>query len=159
MLSEESAMGDFPVEAVATMRDICIATDKSNDPRHEYTNFDHAKHAVQKAAVDVALNIDAKAIIALTETGTTPFVISRFRNRIPIIAVSDKSEALGFLSLAHGVSVATCGAIRTIPELRAGIRDLVKKLGVAKTGDRLVIVSGLTFGTTGSTNMLFVETV
>ncbi len=159
MLSEESAMGDYPVEAVATMRAICEANDMVNDPRHEYVHFDHARHGLPKAAVELAKTLGAKAIVALTETGSTPFVISRFKTNIPVIALTDKSPKLNFLSLAHGVSLIPHEAIHSIPELRTSVREMVKSEGVAKKGEKIVVVSGLTFGVSGSTNMLFVEEV
>jgi pyruvate kinase len=111
------------------------------------------------SAAVLSENIKAKAIIALTETGSTPFKISRFKNHIPIVALTDKKEKLNFLSLAHGVSVIERETIHNIPELRASIKEIVKEYGIAKKGEKIVVVSGLTFGTSGSSNMLFVEEI
>lgn len=159
MLSEESAVGLYPVLAVQTMRDIAMATDKANDPRHEYLKLDYKVDAIKLGAVELAKMVDAKAIIALTETGSTPFKISRFKNKIPIIALSDKKENLLSLSLAHGVSTLESKTVHNIPELRNSIKDIVKKYNIAGKGDNVLVVSGLTFGTTGSSNMLFVEEI
>jgi len=157
MLSEESAVGKFPFEAVSTMRDICEATDKVNDPRHEFIDFDHEKDAIKKAAVDLAKTIKAKAIVALTETGSTPYKISRFKNNIPIIAVTATASNLHYLSLAHGVSIIEHSPIHSIPELRKSLHGILSAYDIADKGDSVVVVSGLTFGTSGSSNMVFVE--
>lgn len=157
MLSEESAVGEYPVEAVATMRAICEATDEVNDPRHEYVKFDHQAQGLSKAAVELARTLGAKAIIALTESGSTPLTVSRFKGNIPIIALTEHVSSLHFLSLAHGVSVITCPAIHTIPELRKTIRNIITRYGIAEPGEPVVVVSGMTFGVSGSSNMIFTE--
>jgi len=159
MLSEESAVGMYPVLAVQTMREIAEATDKANDPRHEYLNLDLSVDAIKLGSVEIAKMVEAKAIIALTETGSTPFKISRFKNNIPIIALTDKKDGLLFLSLAHGVSIIESKTVHNISELRNSIKEIAKEYGIAKKGDKIVVVSGLTFGTTGSSNMLFVEQI
>lgn len=157
MLSEESAVGEFPVLAVETMREIARVTDKANDPRCEYKNLDLQKDAIKKSAVELAKTINAKCIVALTETGSTPFKISRFKNNIPIIAVTDKKESVGYLALAHGVSTIIHDTVHNLPELRNTIKEIAKFYGIAKKGDRIVVVSGLTFGTSGASNAVFIE--
>lgn len=159
MLSEESAVGMYPVLAVQTMRDIAIATDKANDPRHEYLNLNLEVDAIKLGSVEIAKMVGAKAIIALTETGSTPFKISRFKNNIPIIALTDKKSEIGSLSLAHGVSVIESKTVHNIPELRNSLKEIAKEYNLAKKGEKLVVVSGLTFGTSGSSNMLFIEEI
>ena len=159
MLSEESAIGSYPVLAVETMRDIAEVTDAENFLKTDYTELDKFKDAITKQAVILAKTIDAKAILALTETGLTPFKISRFKNNIPVIAITDKSDITNYLSLAHGVSVLKSETIRNLPSLRQVVKDITKEYKIAKKGDRLVVVSGLTFGVSGSTNMLFIEEI
>ncbi len=159
MLSEESAVGEYPVEAVRTMYEICVATDKTEDPRNAFIKLDLQKDAIKKSAVEIAENINAKCIIALTETGSTPLKISRFRNHLPIIALTDKVETMKYLSLAHGVHIVEHAQIHNMKELRESIKDIVKENGLAKKGDKVVVVSGLTFGESGSSNMLFVEEI
>jgi pyruvate kinase len=159
MLSEESAMGDFPVEAVKTMRDICVATDKTEEPRNNFINLDLNKDAIKKSSVELAKMIKAKAIIALTETGSTPFKISRFRSHLPIIALSSKLEEMKYLSLAHGVCLVSHKEINDIKELRDSIKEIAIDYELAEKGEKVVVVSGLTFGKTGTSNMLFVEEI
>jgi pyruvate kinase len=159
MLSEESAVGQFPVLAVKTMRDIAVVTDKSNDPRHDYLALDLEKDAIKKEAVHLAKLVKAKAIVALTETGSTPFKISRFKSDIPVIAVTDKKEELRYLSLAHGVSVLEYKAVNNMVDLRKAIKEICEEYNLAKKGEKVVVASGLTFGTSGATNMIFIETI
>jgi pyruvate kinase len=159
MLSEETAVGNFPVLAVRTMSDIAVVTDAVNDPRQEYLDLDLDKDAIKKQAVLLAKTIKAKAIIALTETGSTPFKISRFKNNIPIIAVTDKKSLVCHLALAHGVSILYHEAVNNFQELRKTIKEIVKKYSLAKKGEKVVVASGFTFGTSGATNMIFIEEV
>ncbi len=159
MLSEETAVGNFPVLAVQTMRDIAVVTDRENFDRHEYSHLDLHKDSLKKQAVELAKMVNAKAIISLTETGSTAFKISRFKNNIPIIAIIDKPDIANYLSLAHGVSVLVEKTLKDIPELREKIKELAEQYAFAKEGDRLVVVSGLTFGTPGAANMMFIEEI
>jgi pyruvate kinase len=141
------------------MREIAEVTDKANDPRHEYLDLDLGKDAIKKEAVELANMIGAKAIIALTETGSTPFKISRFKNNIPIIAVTDKKDVCNYLSLAHGVSTIVMDTVHDLGELRKAIKDISKSYNIATKGDKIVVVSGLTFGISGASNMIFIEEV
>lgn len=159
MLSEESAVGEYPVLAVKTMKEIAEVTDRVNDPRYEFLKFDMENDAIKKEAVNLAKTIKAKAIFALTETGSTPFIISRFKWDIPVIAITDKKSDLGYLALAHGVSVLESKTINNLPELRKTISQLAIEYGIAKKGDKVVVASGLSFGTSGATNMIFIETI
>jgi pyruvate kinase len=159
MLSEESAVGDFPVLAVKTMKEIAEETDAHNDPRHEFINFDVSKDSIKKGAVEIAKNINAKCIIALTETGSTPFKISRFKNNIPIIALTQSKSNMNFLSLAHGVSILEASEIHNIDELKKITRSIIIENKLCKKDEQYIVVSGLTFGTSGASNMIFVESL
>jgi pyruvate kinase len=132
MLSEETAIGNFPVLVVQTMRQIAETIDKENFERHEYTHLNLYKDALKGQAVELAKMIDAKAIISLTETGSTAFKISRFKNSIPVIAIVDKLSVANYLSLAHGVSVLVEKTLKDIPDLRKKIEELSRVYGFAK---------------------------
>lgn len=159
MLSEESAAGEYPALAVKTMRDIAVVTDSANDPRHSFIKLDLQKDAIKKQGEELAKMIGAKAIIALTETGSTPYKISRFKNNIPVIAVTENSEKMKYLSVAHGVSIVVHAPIQDIKDLRTSIKAICKENGIAKKGEKVVVASGLTFGTSGATNMIFIEEI
>lgn len=159
MLSEESAVGNFPVLAVKTMQEIAEVTDRANDPRHEYTKLNIENDAIKKEAVHLAKMLKAKAIFALTESGSTPFKISRFKWDIPVIAVTDDKKNMEYLALAHGVSVIECSSISNFTDLKKSIKEVAVKYGIAKKGEKVVVASGMTFGKSGATNMIFVEEI
>jgi pyruvate kinase len=157
MLSEESAMGKYPVEAVEMMAQIARATDLSLRPRIDEIKFEKKEDALKKQAVMLATEVGAKAIISLTETGSTPMKLASFKGTRSVIAVTDSEEVASKLTLVRGVWPLIHKGVKDFDELRKMIKDLVKVEGIAEKGDTVVVVSGMTFGVTGASNMLFVE--
>lgn len=157
MLSEESAMGMYPTEAVEMMAQISRATDPNLRPRTDEVKFEKQEDAIKKQAVMLADDVNAKAIIALTETGSTPMKLASFKGKRSIIAVTHDENVANKLSLVRGVWPIVRKGVKDLPELRAMIKTLIKEEGIAEKGDVVVVVSGMTFGTTGASNMLFVE--
>lgn len=105
----------------------------------------------------LADEVNAKAIIALTETGSTPIKLASFKGKRSVIAVTQDENVANKLSLVRGVWPIVRKGVKDLPELRSMIKTLVKEEGIAEKGDVVVVVSGMTFGTTGASNMLFVE--
>jgi pyruvate kinase len=157
MLSEESAMGMYPTEAVEMMAQISRATDPALRPRIDEIKFERQEDAIKKQAVMLADEVNAKAIIALTETGSTPIKLASFKGKRSVIAVTQDENVANKLSLVRGVWPIVRKGVKDLPELRSMIKTLVKEEGIAEKGDVVVVVSGMTFGTTGASNMLFVE--
>lgn len=159
MLSEETAIGEYPILSVKTMREIAEETDAHDTPRNKFLNFDAENDGIKKGAVKIAKNIKAKCIIAITETGNTPFKISRFENKIPIIALTHKINNMNYLSLARGVEIIETEKIKSINELKSVIKKVIIENNLCKKGEKYVVVSGMIFGTSGASNMIFVETL
>lgn len=157
MLSEESAMGKYPVEAVEMMAQIARATDPSLRPRIDEIKFDKKEDAIKKQAVMLATEVGAKAIISLTETGSTPMKLASFKGTRSVIAVTESREVASKLTLVRGVWPIIHDGVKDFVELRKVIKELIKNEGIAEKGDTVVVVSGMTFGTPGGSNMLFVE--
>lgn len=157
MLSEESAMGKYPVEAVEMMAQIARATDPSLRPRIDEIKFEKKEDAIKKQAVMLATEVGAKAIISVTETGSTPMKLASFKGTRSIIGVTYDENVARRLTLVRGVWPILHDPVHSFDELRALIRELVKHEGIAEKGDTVVVVSGMTFGTPGGANMLFVE--
>ncbi|WP_195270216.1 pyruvate kinase [Eubacterium sp. 1001713B170207_170306_E7] len=162
MLSGETAAGAYPVQAVETMANIVEKTERSE----EYINRQKPEHgeltitnAVSEAAVQIAANLDATAIIAATSSGHTPRMLSKYRPECTILAVSDKVSTVRRLTLSWGVYC------MYMPELRdtdSMVHDSVQaavELGVVKIGDLAVVAAGVPLGVQGNTNMIKVHTV
>ncbi|MGC1466652.1 MAG: pyruvate kinase [Pseudolabrys sp.] len=159
MLSAESAAGQFPVEAVATMNR--IAEEVEHDPGYraivtaqraepEATGAD----AIADAARQIAETLDLSAIVCWTSSGSTGLRVARERPKSPIVALSPSDATARRLSLVWGVhSVVTEDAHDQDDMVERACRIAFKE-GFAKAGQRVIIVAGVPLGTPGATNML-----
>lgn len=158
MLSGETAAGEYPVESVEVMTRIAIATEHSRSKR-QFVNLHGSSDvidAVTLSVVRVSESINAKAIIALTESGLTARMISRFHAPYPIIAISPVALSCNQLVLSYGVFPIKITLSKNIDMFTRQITDFVLKNGIAKRGDKIVLSAGMPFGKIGSTNTLFV---
>ena len=157
MLSEETAVGRYPTQAVATMVRIACATEESLGAqalRPEYHELPSIPDTISYSACLMAEDLSARAIITPTHSGYTTRLISRYRPKAPIIALSPSAETIRRLCL-------TWGAVPLhVPELMSS-RDFleravaaVKKAGMVRRGDRVVVTAGLPAGTGGITNLI-----
>lgn len=157
MLSEESTLGDYPEEAVAMMAKVAETSEQalSADPSEEVGIADTVTRAVDEAA----RAIGATAIVAYTETGASALMVARFRPACPVIALTPHQATVQKLTLAAGVFPYRMAHAKSFD---AGLRTIpafLKERGLAKKGDRIVVVAGLTVGVKGKTNTLVVLTV
>lgn len=171
MLSEESALGEYPVEAVSMMSKVAEMAEK-NYPYHEVLYGSMLVHksgeadvhkdvvdAVTFEAVSTARKVGAKAIVALTESGLTARMISRYRPEQPIIVMSPKRHVIEQMVLMFGCHPVRIEKLTTIDDVMKEVRMFVLAHKFAKKGDKVVIVAGVPFGRVGGTNMLLVEVV
>lgn len=171
MLSEESALGEYPVETVAMMSKVALMIEK-NYPYQEALYGDTLEggsgvndeykdivDAVTFGAVGTASTVGATAIIALTETGLTARMLSRFRPKQPIIVMSPKRHVIEQMSLSFGCYPVRIEKLVTIDEVMSEVREYVLAHKFAKKGDKVVISAGVPFGRAGGTNILLVEVI
>lgn len=161
MLSEETTLGKYPVEAVMMMTRVARKTEERYMER-EYGNGEDVKStidAVTDSVVYVANDVNAKAIVALTESGTTARMISRFRPKQPIIVMTPNARTYNKLALSFGCYPVKIKGFRYVGEVRDEVGKFLIKNGIAKKNDRVVIAAGVPFGKTGGTNMLLVDTI
>jgi pyruvate kinase len=161
MLSAESASGQFPCEAVAMMNS--IATSVENDPgyaaRVHFTRTDPdptTADAIAQAANTMVDTVSAKAIVCFTSSGSTARRLSRERPAVPLLVLTPKvatARRLGILWGAHAVRTRDVGSFE---EMIAKAKRMALRHGVAKGGDRIVIIAGVPFGTPGSTNVIHI---
>jgi pyruvate kinase len=161
MLSGETAAGKYPVESVAVMTRIALATEHSRNKRQFVNLYDSSDviDAVTLSVVRVSESINAKAIIALTESGLTARMISRFHAPYPIIAVSPVESSCNQLVLSYGVFPVKITLSKNIDVFTKQIKDFVLKEKIAKKGEKIVLSAGMPFGRVGSTNTLFVLSI
>ncbi len=164
MLSGESAVGAYPVEAVAAMAKIACQAEK-DDPRflpgapvwHEMDASD-TTNAVGHAACTLAKDIQAKALIAITKSGYTASRMSKFRPVTPIIAATPHEKAYHQMALIWGVEPLMVENLQNVDVLVYRCLEEAKKEGQLQKGDKVVISAGVPLDIAGNTNMIRVET-
>lgn len=161
MLSEETASGRYPVEAVHYMALIAESAEK-NFPHAYYLRMAPPREiavSVANAACLLAKNIDASAIVATTRSGATAALIARYRPAQPVLALSPDERAVRVLALYWGCLPTYLDNIEDTDEMveRAAAAALEK--GHGRKGDKLVITAGRPIWAAGTTNMLWVKTL
>lgn len=164
MLSGETAVGLYPDKAVAAMDRICLSAEKHRSIKSmRYAKGQQLKYvdeAIAMATMFTANHLDIKAIIALTESGTTPLLMSRVNSNIPIYGLSRHDTTLRCMTLYRGVYPVPFDATHIDRRVlnQAAIFELQKR-GILKTGDLVIITKGDLIGVHGRTNSLKIVTV
>jgi pyruvate kinase len=162
MLSQETAVGQYPVEAVATMGRIAReaeATPYLSAPPPPAVGKLDVPATVSRAAVQMAADLGAKAIVAFTESGATARYVSRFRPRNPIIGLTTSEAARRRMALFWGVETAAPLAVGTqVRGMIAQADERVVSEGLLTPGDLIVVVAGSPGGR-GGTNRVLVHRV
>jgi pyruvate kinase len=159
MLSEETAIGQYPVECVQTIIKVAreIESSRPLDRRRSGDAFD-ASLAIARTAAVLAQESGAAAIICSTRTGNTARSVARFRPGVPLIAISDELAVIGELTLWRGVRPCYIPLDLSFEERIATSVVVAERMGLALEGAKLVIVGGMPPGS-HQTNLLFVHTV
>jgi pyruvate kinase len=150
MLSGETAIGEFPVEAVQTMTRIMLATEPLLKERGALADVQaHDVHPITAAAVRgsaiIADQLGAKLVVVATRSGGTCRLRSKQRDFIPTVGVSDSLAVLRKLALLWGVTPLAGAPVHDGPKLRAFIDRWGREQGIIQRGDRLVFVTGTNF--------------
>ncbi len=159
MLSGETAVGRFPVEAVKTMSEIAIATEKDIDyvsrmQKREITTRLDVTNAISHATCTTAHDLEAVAIMTVSKSGLTARMISRFRPSCPIICGTTEEKVLRQMNLSWGVVPIIVQEKTTSDELFDHVVEVSQKEGLVQSGDIVVITLGVPLGVSGTTNML-----
>ncbi len=163
MLSGETAVGSYPVEAVRTMAALALEAEGS---LREYGHLQHiisepahvVTEAVSQAAITMAKHLEATAILTLTESGFTSRSISKFRPECPILAVSASERVVRRLALNWGVTALRYDGDPSDDAMIRFALDRAGEQGIVRRGDVVVATAGL-HRRTGSTNVIRVMTV
>jgi pyruvate kinase len=162
MLSGETALGDFPVEAVAYMDRIARAVEPSLDYRHELPQAHEEPtvgQAMSNAACDIAEALGAQAILVPTFTGRTASAVARLRPRRLIVALSHHDYALRQLALEWGVIPIPIEQASDVEDLWAKTMEAARADGFVSEGDLVVITAGTAVNLPGTTDVIKVDLV
>ena len=164
MLSAETAAGQYPVEAVTIMDRIVARVEKDEDWRKQTDDRRPAPEkdmsgAMAAAARQVAQTIDASAIVALTNSAATALRVARERPSAPILALSPNIESTRRLAVTWGVHATTAPVTHSMTETVQVATKIARSEGISEAGEEIVIVAGMPFGKSGSTNALRVVKV
>lgn len=164
MLSEETAIGKYPVEAVTMMNRIAMEAETAL-PYHQvlesglYGLLPEVDDATARAACQIAHQIDAKAIITFTSGGTTALRVSKYRPKQPIIAVTPSQKVVNRLTLPWGVSSVKKHEPGELEEVFELAKQSAIETGIVNEGDLIVITAGIPLRVPGQTNLLKVERI
>jgi len=162
MLSEETAVGNYPLEAVETMNRIAVKTEKAVDYKKILSERalsvkPTSPDAISHATCQVALNLNAKAIVTFTFSGSTARMVSRYRPSVPIIAASTQDSTVKKLALSWGVYPFKTEDLKDTDDMINRSRKVALNTRLVKEGDKIVITAGIPFRVPGTTNLLKVE--
>lgn len=164
MLNGESASGLYPIEAARTMSKIAKETEAHLD--YNYLNqrlkepamYDFAE-AISYSTCRTSNVLNAKAIVAATNSGSTAKLVSKYKPKCPIIAITPHSDVMRGLSLNFGVLPVLCQQFATTDDILTEAKTVVKSLNIAQEGDDIIVAAGMPTNYTGGTNMLKIEKV
>jgi pyruvate kinase len=164
MLSAETAAGQYPREAVRMMDSICARVERDESWRAQNaSNHSEPEHttsgAIANAARHVADTIDAKAIAAFTTSGASALRVARERPEAPVLGITPTLQTARRLTLVWGVHPLEIPETHTMTETVSKASTLARREGFAERGEQIVVVAGVPFGKSGSTNALRVATV
>ena len=162
MLSAETASGQHPFKCIRTMHEIILEVEKNERTYYDISldrEFVNIPEAIGASACLSALKLQARAIVCLTTTGRTATLISGFRPRSRIIAMTHLEDTLNRLELSWGIQTFKIDPYRSTDEAMAQIESLLLNYGLVEPGDRFVLTLGVPVIENPKTNSLRVYTV
>ena len=163
MLSGETAAGDYPVEAVTTMATIAIRTEEAIVGQDAfalkaYSNTDMAE-AIGQSVGHTARNLNIQTIVAATESGHTARMISKYRPKSHIVAVTFSERQRRGLALSWGVYPFVTEKPDSTDEMMELAAKVAKEEKFAKEGDLIIITAGVPVGERGTTNLMKIQLI
>lgn len=156
MLSEESAIGNFPIEAVEMLDRIALVTEASVGQRADVEDegSEENQTAIARAACGLAHDTGARAIVAATSSGSTARQLARFRPEAEIIGLTPSEKVYHQLALSWGVVPACAEPFVSTDEIFAMGRRYCLGHGLVQPGEQIVITAGLPIAAAGTTNVI-----
>jgi pyruvate kinase len=160
MLSGETSVGKYPLEAVRTMARIISAVEQNSVVVPPLTHVPRTKRGViSYAARDIGERLDAKALVAYTQSGDTVRRVARLHTPLPLLAFTSLPEVRSQLALSWGTETFIVPHIQTTDGMIRQVDKSLLELGRYKRGDLVVIIAGAPPGTVGSTNLIHVHRI
>ena len=162
MLSGETAVGDYPIESVATMTRIARAVEPSLGYRHQLPEAEEQPtvgQAMSNGACDLAEVLQAAAILVPTFSGRTASAVARLRPRRSVLGLTHHEYAWRQMAVEWGVIPLRIPECADVEELWERSIEAAREAGIVEAGDRVVITAGTAVNIAGSTNVIKVETV
>lgn len=163
MLSDETAVGKHPEKAIAVMARVAGEVESDIafiDRQHEWDFIPATTYeAVGQSIAGTAATVMAKAIVTLSESGSTARVVARYRPRMPIVVLTPHPLTYAQSLLIYGCVPVLVPKVKSLPDAQKAAQTALTKLGLAKKGDAYVLGAGIPFGAKGATNMMVVEHV
>ena len=164
MLSAETSVGLYPVQAVTIMDSIARKIEEKRRPIKDFTNVIQEEDfklvdRISRGACVLANDINASAILVITKTGRTAKYLSRYRPNTPIIAFTDNLDVLKQLNVVWGVKAERIPGISDTDTTLNDTKNLAKKLGYIETGETIVFVAGIPIRESNIINMIKIDKV
>jgi pyruvate kinase len=161
MLSGETSVGEYPVQAVATMSRIISEAERQSVSAAPVLAGEPASTggAIARAAAEVGAAVGAKALVAFTMTGETARRLARYRSPIPLLAFTPQPSTRSQLALSWGVETFIVPPARHTDAMVRQVEEALLEIGRCDKGDMVVIVAGSPPGTPGRTNALRVHRI
>lgn len=164
MLSEETTLGKFPVEAVSVMSRVAVEVERDHCERFDIETVGNGGmdvvNSITKSVVNTAHDVKAELIFALTETGFSARMVSRHKPASLIMVLSPSERACKKLSLSFGCYPVCIKRFLTLSDAFNFVREFCLKNKLAQKGDKVVVVAGAPFNKKGvKTNMIIVEVI
>ena len=156
MLSGETSVGEYPIETVATMERIVGATERHGLPHMTALDWSPRTRGgvITKAALEVAERVEAKFLVAFTQSGDSARRLARYRGKVPILAFTPEERVRSQLSMTWGVETFKTAAVEHTDEMVRQVDEALLESGRVQEGDLVVIIAGSPPGIPGSTNAL-----
>ncbi|SMO75471.1 pyruvate kinase [Balnearium lithotrophicum] len=160
MLSEETAVGKYPVKVVRTMTKVAHEAERIY-PYKRYSELPAKtlQDSLAKSACNLSREVKVKAIVPFTRSGATALAVAKFRPPVPIFAVTHDRETFRRLNLVWGVTPFLTLPADSTDRIISQSIEVAKRKKIAKVGDRIIVLAGAPTGVPGTTNLLKVVTV
>lgn len=164
MLSAETAVGSYPVDAVRIMDRIARSVEANGHYQqamrdHHPKPSDTTADAVSLGAVEMAFNLQADLIVTFTASGTTALRVSRYRPSAPVLAITPSTRAYRQMSVSWGLVPYLSTEIDSTDRMVTESLEAIRNTGLGEEGGRFVITAGVPFGMRGTTNLIRVERI
>ena len=163
MLSGETAAGKYPIESVRTMAEIAETTESNIHYNKRFYNaafeIRDSVDAISHSTCGMAIDLNAKAIVACSLSGMTARMVSRFRSPVPILGLTTDERTWRRLALSWGVIPAMCERFSSTDVLFYTAKKIAEQELSLDKGDKIIITGGDTSGTSGNTSLIKIENI